>query len=291
MTQPNGITINCSAKINLFLHVTDKRADGYHDLQSWVAFAEVGDTVRVREAKQFHISVDGPFAHLLPPMGDNLITKTVNLLSERHQQKPNVMIELTKNLPIGTGMGGGSANAAATARGLQHLWGFDWVPDDAVWLARNLGADVPVCLLGQSVMMGGIGEDLQKTTTLPPDCHIVIVHPAVGVSTSAVFNMMSPPYTPPIESASEIRDVLDLVQALQQTRNDLMHPAIAIEPKILEVYRALTRQSGCLLARMTGSGSACFGIFADEETARAASFAIRHQEPKWWVRATRLQAN
>lgn len=288
MTLPDGIALTCHAKINLFLHVLGKRDDGYHDLQSWIVFAEVGDSIRVREAKQFHLAVEGQFAHSLPSMGENLITRTVNLLAERHKQKPNVMVELTKNLPIGTGLGGGSANAAATARALQHIWGFEWQDGDDEWLARNIGADVPACLLSSATMVEGIGEKLVPTPHLPENCHLVIVYPGIGISTSEVFGMLSPPYTPHHEIFPEAKDVFDLVKQLQETRNDMMHPAMGLQPKILEAYRALTRQSGCLLARMTGSGSACFGIFPDEEAARMAANAIRKAEPKWWVRATRF---
>lgn len=288
MTEPNGISLTCNAKLNLFLHVLGKRDDGYHNLQSWIAFAEVGDEIRVREAKQFHLVADGPYTHLLPPAAENLITRTVHLLADRFQQKPNVIVELRKDLPIGTGLGGGSANAAAVARALQHLWRFEWQPDDAEFLAKKIGADVPACLLKQTTMVEGIGEQLTPTPPLPEDIQVLIVYPGVGISTAEVFGMLSPPYTPHFDVFPEANDVFELIKQLQETRNDLMHPAMGMQPKILEAYRAIARQSGCLLARMTGSGTACFGIFADEETLRAAATAIRRQEPQWWVRATRL---
>lgn len=286
-----GVAMTCHAKINLFLHVTNKRDDGYHELQSWVAFAETGDVVRVRAAKHYHLAVEGPFAHLLPPAADNIITKTVNALAERHGRKSNVVIELTKNLPVGTGLGGGSANAAATARALQHLWDFEWVEGDEEWLAKNIGADVPACLLSRTMMMEGIGQNLRPTPHLPNNCNIVIVYPGVGISTREVFGMLVPPYTPHFDTFPEAVDVFDLVKQLQETRNDLMHPAMGLQPKIIDAYRALTRQTGCLMARMTGSGTACFGIFPDDESARAAANAIRKAEPQWWVRPTRLLAD
>ncbi|HCM83520.1 MAG TPA: 4-(cytidine 5'-diphospho)-2-C-methyl-D-erythritol kinase [Alphaproteobacteria bacterium] len=291
MTRPDGIALTCHAKINLFLHVNGKREDGYHDLQSWVAFAEVGDNIRVRDAKQYHLVGEGPFAHLLPAMEDNLITKTVMLLADRHKQKPNVIVELTKNLPVGTGLGGGSSNAAAVARALQYMWGFEWEADDAEWLTKKLGADVPACLFARAAMVEGIGEKIIPTPDMPENCHVVIVYPGIGLETAEVFAMLTPPYTPHVEIFPEANDVFDLVKQLQDTRNDLMHPAIGLQPRILEAYRAITRQSGCLLGRMTGSGSACFGIFASDEAARAAATVIRQQEPKWWVRATRFLTN
>lgn len=283
-----SIRIECPAKINLFLHVTGKRDDGYHELQSWIAFAGVSDALTLREAKQYHLVAEGPFARNLPLMADNLVTKTVNLLAERFNKKPNFVVELTKNLPIGAGLGGGSGNAAAAARALQHFWGFEWQADDAAWLAKNIGADVPVCLAGRSCVVTGMGDVLTAAMPMPQDCHIVIVFPSVGVSTAEIFGTMAAHFTPPITLQTEVNNSFDLVKVLQKTRNDLAHPAMALESWILQAHRALTRQPGCLLARMTGSGSACFGIFADAETARNAATTIRQAEPVWWCRATKL---
>lgn len=277
----------CPAKLNLFLHITGKRDDGYHELQSWVVFTEIGDVISIRPAREYHLAVNGPFTQLLPPMMDNLVTKTVNLLAERYKQKPNFVIELTKNLPIGGGLGGGSANAAATARALQQLWGFEWSTEDAAWLAHHIGADVPVCLAGQSCIVGGIGEKLESFAPMPSGYHVVLVFPNVSVSTSEIFGKIQPPYTPPIDfPADKISE--SLMQFIQSARNDLMHPAMSIEGNVIKAYRALMRQENCTLARMTGSGSVCFGIFPDADSARNATAAIRQEEPAWWVRATQF---
>jgi len=282
---PKAVTIQCHAKVNLFLHVTGKRGDGYHDLQSWVAFANLGDELSLRPAGQYHLVADGPFAPMLPSMADNLITKTVQLIAARHGKKPNFFLELTKNLPIGSGLGGGSANAAAAARALQQFWGFDWGPEDTVWLAKSLGADVPVCLAGRSCIISGIGEILELAAPPPADVHLVFVYPNVMVMTKRIFETLAPPYTPPLAEGHRASPaVVELVRLLQNTRNDLMHPAMGLEPKVLQAYRALGRQPGCMLARMTGSGSTCFGIFPDAVSARQAVQAIRRQEPEWWVR-------
>jgi len=288
MGDNKGVSLQCHAKINLFLHVTGCREDGYHELQSWVTFAALADVMHVREARQYHLVVEGPFARSLPPMQDNLITKAVNLLAERYNRKPNFMVELTKNLPIGAGLGGGSANAAAMIRALQHFWGFEWTPEDSEWLAKNLGADVPACLADQSVIVSGIGEDLTPFTPMPSEQYLVLAFPGVGVSTADIFAKIMPPYTPPVENLHGLNSVEDLKKLIHETRNDMMHPAMSIEPKILQAYRALSRQPGCMLARMTGSGSTCFGLFADGETARHAAAAIQRAEPDWWVRATRF---
>ena len=282
--------VQCHAKINLFLHVTGRREDGYHDLQSWVVFTDVADILNVREATQYHLVTEGRFARSLPPMADNLISKTVRLLAARYNRKPSFVVDLVKNLPIGAGLGGGSANAAGVARALQHFWGFDWTPDDAEWLAKSIGADVPVCLAQRSCIVTGMGEQLRPAQPMPPDCHVVIVYPAVAVRTAEIFAAMSENFTPPVSLQPEVASAIDLVQVLKNTRNDLAHPAMGLQPKILLAHRALTRQTGCLLARMTGSGAACFGIFADAETARNAVSLIRQAEPDWWVRGTKFLA-
>lgn len=252
----------------------------------------MGDSIQVRASKQYHLVTGGPFANALPSMTENIVTKAAYALSEHHHHAPNFFVELTKNLPIAAGLGGGSANAAAMLRAMQQFWGFAWAEDDAEWLARTIGADVPVCLAGQSCVMTGMGEELYAAPPVPANCHVVLVHPGVGVSTAQIYRTLVPPYTPalemPIVPPGSVSDVFELVKFLQTTRNDLMHPAMGIEPAILQVYRTLTQQTGCLLARMSGSGSTCFGIFADGETARMAATAIRRKEPKWWVRQAQL---
>jgi len=287
MGDNKGITLQCHAKINLFLHVTGKRADGYHELQSWVAFAEVADTMLVREAKQYHLVVQGTFASSLPFMQDNLITKAAHLLAARYNRKPNFIVELNKNLPIGAGLGGGSANAAAMVRAMQHFWRFEWLPSDAEWLAKKLGSDVPVCLAQRSCIVTGLGDELEAFAPMPEQ-HVVLVYPGVSISTKDIFDMMVPPYTQPIKDIEHMTNPENLKHLIHDTRNDLMHPAMGIEPRILQAYRSLTRQAGCMLSRMTGSGSCCFGLFADVETARHAAQAIRVAEPEWWVRATKF---
>ena len=284
-----SVTETCHAKLNLFLHITGKRPDAYHDLQSWVAFIEPADVLTLREAKKNHFYADGPFASALPPAKDNLIMKTIELMSQRHgKKKAAFYVELKKNLPVGSGMGGGSADVAGTLRALQKFWGFEWHTEDAAWLAKNLGADVPICLAGQSCMVDGIGDHLHPTSSMPANCHVVLVFPGVHVSTTSIFERISPPYTPPVKIKTQCQDVVDLAQILRETRNDLMQAAMSTERQILSAFRRLTEHPGCLLARMTGSGSTCFGIFADAETAQAATRAILKAEPRWWVRATRL---
>ena len=280
----------CRAKINLFLHVTGKRPDGYHNLQSWVAFAEPTDILIVREAKQPYFFVDGPFAKFLPSAQNNLVLNALKLMAERHGKKQtNFHIELRKNLPVGSGMGSGSADVAGLLRALQKLWGFEWHADDALWLAKNLGADVPVCLAGKSCMMTSIGEKLHAMPPMPPDCHVVLVYPDVGVSTPSAFQSISAPYTPTMTlNTAQLRDVIDLVKILHDTRNDFMQSAMSGDRQIIAAFRKLTGQPGCLLARITGSGSTSFGIFADQETAQSAAKLISESEPNWWVRATRL---
>ncbi len=284
------MTEACHAKINLFLHVNGKRPDGYHHLQTWVAFTDLADTVTLREAKASFFLALGPFAQALPPVQNNLVIKAIQFMAQRHKKtQAHFHVELTKNLPIGAGLGGGSANVGGALRALQKIWDFEWYEDDALWLAEKLGADVPVCLAERSCIVTGIGERLKPTQPLPPDIHIVVIFPGVSITTQQVFSMISPPYTPPLTSLqTRCGDAVDLVQILRETRNDLMQSAISQERAILKAYRTIVQQPGCLLPRMSGSGSSCFGIFADAETAKSAARAIAAAEPTWWVRPTRL---
>lgn len=265
-----------------------RRPDGYHNLQSWVVFADFSDSIMLRESKTFYFLAKGPFANALPSHTENLVTKTIRLMAERYKKNGNFYVELTKNIPIGAGLGGGSSNVAGTLRALQKIWGFTWYQQDAEWLAKNLGADVPMCLYGDACMVGGIGEKLSAILSMPPECHVVMVYPNEPVSTTNVFQMFSPPYTAPMRVQTQCADVVDLVQALRDTRNDLMQATMSQHRVVVRVYRKITQQAGCLMTRMSGSGSTCFGIFADEQSARMAAKAIAAAEPSWWVRATRI---
>ena len=267
------------AKVNLALHVVGRRADGYHLLDSLVAFADFGDVVTVEPAPSLSLSITGPMAAGLSAGPDNLVLKAAQMLGS----PLGAAITLEKRLPIASGIGGGSADAAATMQALGALWGCA-LPDAGQVLA--LGADVPVCLAGQSCRMAGIGDQISPIA-LPP-AHLVLVNPGVGLSTAAVFGALLCRDNPPLPPAAPMPDAVALAAYLGHCRNDLEAPALSLVPQIGAVLAALQGQTGCLLARMSGSGATCFGLFASASAAVAAATALRAQSAAWWVQATTM---
>ena len=267
------------AKVNLALHVVGRRADGYHLLDSLVAFADFGDVVTVEPAPSLSLSITGPMAAGLSAGPDNLVLKAAQMLGS----PLGAAITLEKRLPIASGIGGGSADAAATMQALGAIWGCA-LPDAGQVLA--LGADVPVCLAGQSCRMAGIGDQISPLA-LPP-AHLVLVNPGVGLSTAAVFGALLRRDNPPLPPVAPMPDAVALAAYLCHCRNDLEAPALSIVPQIGAVLAALQGQKGCLLARMSGSGATCFGLFASASAAVAAATALRAQSAAWWVQATTM---
>ncbi|NTT84656.1 4-(cytidine 5'-diphospho)-2-C-methyl-D-erythritol kinase [Tabrizicola fusiformis] len=268
------------AKVNLALHVVGRRADGYHLLDSLVVFAEFGDRITVAPGQGLRLTVTGPQGGGLAADDDNLC-----LRAARAMAGPGAQITLEKHLPVASGIGGGSADAAATLQALARLWRVP-LPDAAAVLA--LGADVPVCLAGRPARMEGVGEVLSLLPPLPA-AWLVLVNPGVAVSTPAVFralerrdNARLPATLPRLATAEE------LAAFLMMQRNDLEAPAMALAPVIGQVRSALSAQSGCLMARMSGSGATCFGLFPDALNAAAAAAALRRVQPGWWVEAAEL---
>ncbi|MEM9011615.1 MAG: 4-(cytidine 5'-diphospho)-2-C-methyl-D-erythritol kinase [Pseudomonadota bacterium] len=266
------------AKVNLSLHVTGRRPDGYHLLDSLVVFPRVGDVLEAERARQLSLTIDGPFADGLEAGAGNLILRAAALLGPGQ----GAALRLTKQLPLSSGIGGGSADAAAALRLLCRLWGVA-VPDRER-LAR-LGADVPVCLASRSARMRGIGEDLTPLPALPP-FWLVLANGGIPVPTGPVFAGLAGRQAPPMPEALPAFDSAeDLAAWLAHQRNDLEPPARALVPLIGEVLDALGATERCLLARMSGSGGTCFGLFAKEGAALAAAEALRQANPAWWVAA------
>jgi 4-diphosphocytidyl-2-C-methyl-D-erythritol kinase len=267
------------AKINLHLHVVGLRPHGYHLLDSLVVFAGIGDRLTVSPADRLTLSVTGPFAAGLAAESDNLVLRAARALATRVGIEATGALVLEKKLPVASGIGGGSADAAAALRLLGRFWGLD--PAVAAPLAAGLGADVPVCMAGVPALMSGIGEMLAPAPALP-DIGIVLVNPGVAVSTPSVFRARSAAFSgPALFPANGWRDADSLVAALHGTRNDLEPPARLLAPAIGEVLDRLTATAGCLLARMSGSGATCFGLFPDPAAARTAARTIVRDG--WWV--------
>lgn len=289
---PHGPALRAAApaKLNLYLHVTGKRADGYHELDSLAVFAGSHDTVAVAHADDLSLFVDGPFAPALAAAmdaGENIVLRAAHALAAAAKMPPRAAITLTKNLPVAAGIGGGSADAAATLGLLARLWGTPLGEDAMQALALSLGADVPVCRFGRAAFMGGIGEKLGAAPALPP-VSLVLVNPNRPLATKDVFRARDQPFSAPGRFTAPPADASALAALLRERKNDLEAPAIRLMPAVGEVLAVLSRQPGCLLARMSGSGATCFGLFADDGAAGEAAAAIARAEPGWWAAATRL---
>jgi len=270
----NSVRVFAPAKINLFLHVGDKRADGFHPLESLAVFVDAGDTLTLERADELSLTIEGPFAEGLPVDTDNLVLKAASALNARGR------IVLTKNLPVASGIGGGSADAAAALRGLNELYNLNRT--DLFEIAATLGSDVPVCVASKAAWMKGRGEILAQATV--PPLSLVLVNPRLGVSTGEVFRTLG--------DRSGIgmlpRWTDDLLPFLLKTTNDLETPARAIQPAIGDVLNALGKLPDVLLARMSGSGATCFGIFEDEASAANAARLLSVEHPGWWVQAVKV---
>jgi 4-diphosphocytidyl-2-C-methyl-D-erythritol kinase len=269
------------AKVNLTLHVTGQRADGYHLLDSLVVFTALGDRVQVADAPAQSLVVTGPMAAGVPADASNLVLRAARLLGG----DAGAMITLTKTLPMAAGLGGGSSDAAAALRALARLWAR---PLPAPELAARLGADVPVCLAPRPRRMRGIGEVLDEVPPLPA-LWLVLANPGVALSTQAVFAALTEKTHPPMPATlPRCATAAALATFLHRQRNDLEAPATRLTPVIGQVLAALAAQPGCLLARMSGSGATCFGLFANAGHAAAAARTVSAAEPGWWVRDTGL---
>lgn len=282
------------AKINLALHVTGRRTDGYHCLDSLVVFATVGDTVEAiadPEATEPSLEITGPFADGLTVEPDNLVLRAARAHAVAGGQIEGLKLRLTKRLPIASGIGGGSADAAATIRLLQEI---SPLPDnreqEILRLATALGADVPMCLRSQSLRATGIGDILEPVSGLPP-LPMLLVNPGVAVSTPAVFKRLAAADNPALPDIPAIfADVASLANWLATTRNDLEAPAIAALPAIADGIATIGATTDCRLARMSGSGATVFGLFPDMPSAERAASHIRARHPDWWIEATMAAA-
>jgi 4-diphosphocytidyl-2-C-methyl-D-erythritol kinase len=260
-----AIELVAPVKINLTLHVTGQRDDGYHLLDSLVVFAPLGDRLWVEPACRMALEVTGPFAAGVPEDGRNLVWRAADLAGQ------TLRIRLEKNLPHGAGIGGGSSDAAAILRT------FD-VPERAI----ELGADVPVCLSSRPQRMEGMGERLSRATGVPA-LSLVLVNPGVPLPTPAVFTALTAKTNPGMERLGGWSDRAGFVEWLKAQRNDLEPPARALAPVIGDVLAALAA-AGCDLARMSGSGATCFGVFASEAAAAEAAERLSRAHPGWWTR-------
>ena len=269
------VEVFAPAKINLTLHVTGQRADGYHLLDSLVVFADLGDVITSEPAEDTSFRITGPAARGVPKGANNLVLRAEQLMGSDR----GAALTLHKVLPAASGIGGGSSDAAATLRALSEMWGVP-VPDaDAL---KALGTDVPVCMTGRPARISGVGEYIRPVSV--PNVHLVLVNPNVPLATSQVFDALQQKKNAAMQTKlPHWQDVSDFCNWLAAQRNDLEPPARTLVPVISAAISQISATSGCLLARMSGSGATCFGLYASATAATAAAIEISDAHDDWWV--------
>ncbi|WP_119306724.1 4-(cytidine 5'-diphospho)-2-C-methyl-D-erythritol kinase [Cohaesibacter haloalkalitolerans] len=281
---PDILTLTAPAKINLALHITGQRDDGYHLLESLVVFGGAADRIQFKPSKHLHLSVNGPFAASLRQEPDNLMVRAARLLATELNCAVAADMTLEKFLPISAGVGGGSSDAAATLLGLLRLWQRTINDDKLRSIALKLGADVPMCLEGSCLIARGIGDELSFGPRLPKDLGMVLVNPRVPISTPSVFRRLKNRSNPPMgPMPSAFLSAMALADWLDNQRNDLEMAAIEQAPVIETVLQALEDDGDCLFARMSGSGATCFALFASVKHAEYAARRMAFTHPNWWV--------
>jgi 4-diphosphocytidyl-2-C-methyl-D-erythritol kinase len=271
------------AKINLWLNVVGRRADGYHLLDSLVAFTDLADVIEASPSDRLSLTVGGPFAATLVDEADNLVLKAARLLADRAGIAPRVALRLDKHIPVAAGLGGGSADAAAVLRVLIDLWRVALPVEELFDLAARLGADVPMCLAGRSALVSGVGERLAPAPPLPP-CAILLVNPGTPLPTPEVFAHRQGAFSP-VRAPRPWTGAASFAATLAEFGNDLTDAARALRPEISRVLDFLRTSEGVLHAAMSGSGATCFALY---ETSQLAERAAARVPPPWWSHAGTL---
>lgn len=283
----SSLRLIAPAKLNLSLHIVGKRLDGYHLLESLVAFTAFGDLLELAPADALTFQTRGAFASALSP-DDNLVMRVARMLTERYGVKNGAHITLHKNIPVGAGLGGGSADAAAAMVGLCRLWELPIKLDDIREMALSLGSDVPACLLSKTAWLTGIGETI--TPVQMPELWLVLVNPRLPLLTADVYHAFDGSFIAPGARPEQWENTESLVQFLRNQHNALQSPALSLMPPIGELLAALQATPECLLARMSGSGATCFGLYPDAQLAEQAALSLQADHPEWWVTATSVHA-
>ncbi len=280
------ISMAAPAKINLYLNIIGKLNETYHELDSLVGFATYGDKVFVRDCEDFRLEISGPFSQMLPPEKNNLVIKAAKELARETNYARGAYIKLVKNLPISSGIGGGSADAAATLKALNRLWGIKLKKEDLMTVGLKLGSDVPVCVKGKPARIGGRGEKIFSFEGFPK-CGILLVNPRVPIPTIDVFKTFQGKYSNYVE-IPKINDIEALIEFLSTQKNDLQETSVKIAPVLQVILNILSDEPNCRLARVSGSGATCFGIFNDEHSAALSARAISSRFKEWWLKPTQL---
>ena len=289
-TETKVLSVFAPAKINLYLHVTGRLDNGYHLLDSLVAFADIGDEISIEPAHEFRFSIEGPYANAFGPKdrdhspdSSNLVVQAVWHLARAAQKIPNVRIRLTKNLPLASGIGGGSSDAAAVIWGLLEWWKIPKQTRYVQGIMARLGADVPVCLNCRPARVRGIGDILDPAPGLA-EIPVVLVNPGRPCMTGEAFSRFAGKFRAPVAFPGGLEKTEVLVSFLKQQDNDLFKPALDMVPEIGNVLSALNTEEGCMFTRMSGSGATCFGLFENEVLALKAAQDIARDNPDWWVK-------
>ncbi len=271
------------AKVNLALHVLARRADGYHEISSLVAFTALGDRLTIAPSRSRGLTVQGPFADRVPHDESNLVAQALRSLGCEDE----VTITLDKQLPVEAGLGGGSSNAATAMQMTARLLGLD-LPAPPSTL--TLGCDIPACLHGQPALVGGLGEQITPVPSIP-NFFSVLVFPMFPLPTKDVYQALTKPCGQALDMPPTGNNRAAFISWLREQANDLEAAAITLEPRIRDVIATIRATSGCLLARMSGSGAACFGLYDNRSDAVRATRSIATSHAHWWVRGTRLAFN
>ena len=284
----NIVTIAAPAKVNLYLYVTGKKEDGYHEIDTVVVFTALHDVVSVVPHHSLNLEQEGPFSSYLSEKREtNLVHRAAKALAELVGIPSKASITLHKAIPVAAGLGGGSADAAATLRALCQLWKVEPDKDKLAALALSLGADVPVCLMGVNSHVRGIGEIVKPLPNFPNRMDMVLVNPNIPLPTKSVFEAFQGPYKAPETIPSlTTTNPKSVTTALGRFSNDLTKPARTLCPVIDEILFTLSESEGCYFARLSGSGPCCFGLFDDPRTAAISASRISRIKTDWWVEAT-----
>ncbi len=279
------LKFSASAKINLYLHITGTRDDGYHTLESLMCFCDLEDVITLMPAGETTLSVGGEFAKELSSeeVDDNLISKALKVLQQYSDKPLQYKIELEKNIPLGAGLGGGSADAAAVIRAVTNGLGLGIAPEMLDDILLSLGADVPVCYRNAPCIVRGIGEEIVPVK-MTQKLYGVLVNPNAHCSTVEIFKNYDSDFTKQNSSISDIAKFDNLISFLKAQNNDLENVAIKMHSVIEKVLQEISTQDNCALSRMSGSGSTCFGLFESEQDAETAEQKLKTANPEWWVR-------
>lgn len=285
-----NISYTAPAKINLFLHITNKLDNGYHLIESVMVFVDYGDELSITESQEFSFSVNGAYGKDIPSDDNNIAIKALDLLIKKagKEERPLLNITLKKNLPVGAGIGGGSSDAAALMKIVNKECNLGFSIQELQEIGLNIGADIPVCLSCEPSFVSGIGEKILPLSNFPKK-EILLVNPNLPLLTKDIFQMSVKQFSSSIEekliSLHKSKSMSEILNFLKEQKNDLQNSATSLVPEIVEIILLLESQKNCLFSRMSGTGATCFGVFEDKESCQNAMKNIQNLFPNWWVQS------